>query len=182
MNSRAASAATSRRVKQDLVRVLFGSGRSESTCATSLRRDVACRAQQLDHSIYSYTDLRTAYLEKLQTLHPDKQYSEKHHNWQSYSDRHNLFVELQEAWDRYDKIAKIAKNVDSEGVDKDRNFTMFGVGCSFSDNEWERELRSEITDQACRGWFSSGALLAVESTTGTTNTKDKNMSTNVIRH
>ena len=42
------------------------------------------------------------------------------------------------------------------------DFTKFGVGCSFSDSEEERALRSEITDQACRGWFSSGLLSARE--------------------
>ena len=40
------------------------------------------------------------------------------------------------------------------------NFTQFGVGCSFSDSEEERALRTEITDQACRGWFSSGLVSA----------------------
>jgi hypothetical protein len=35
---------------------------------------------------------------------------------------------------------------------------MFGVGCSFSDNEQEKELRSKIMDEASRGWFSAGQL------------------------
>ena len=35
---------------------------------------------------------------------------------------------------------------------------MFGVGCSFDDSPEERDLRNDIMDQACRGWFSSGAI------------------------
>ena len=43
--------------------------------------------------------------------------------------------------------------------EKDTNdFTLFGVGCSFSDSPEERKLRDEIMDQACRGWLPSGAL------------------------
>ena len=161
MNSRATSAASSRRVKQELVRLLFG---QEATSATSRH---ACRSKTLDHSIYSYADLRSAYLEKLQKWHPDKQYAAKDSHQQgssSYASRHSLFVELQEAWDRYDEMAKISQRVDSDGVDKERNFTMFGVGCSFSDNDAERELRTEIMDQAGRGWFSGGSLASSSST------------------
>jgi len=35
---------------------------------------------------------------------------------------------------------------------------MFGVGCSFDDSPTERDLRNDIMDQACRGWFSSGSI------------------------
>jgi hypothetical protein len=164
MSSRAAFAASSRRVKQELVHLLFGGEASPSSSSArllSLSLSL-CRSKKLDHSIYSYRDLRSAYLERLQALHPDKQYST-----QGRSDPHTRtmrqaqFVELQQAWDRYDKIAKLATKVDTEGhADKDRNFTLFGVGCSFADNESEREWRTEITNQACRGWFSSGSLEA----------------------
>jgi hypothetical protein len=167
MSSRAAFAASSRRVKQELVHILFGSEAPAPVSNTML-----CRSQKLDHSIYSYRDLRSAYLERLQALHPDKQYST-----QSRSDPHTRsmrqaqFVELQQAWDRYDKVAKLAIKVDTEGhADKDRNFTLFGVGCSFADNESEREWRTKITDQACRGWFSSGSLEA-KSTRGQTSSE-----------
>ena len=40
---------------------------------------------------------------------------------------------------------------------------MFGVGCSFADSAQERDYRNEIMDQACRGWFSSGALQSTSS-------------------
>lgn len=154
MNSRAASAASSRRARQELVRLLFG---KELSSASSKE---VCRSRKLDHSRYTYTELRRAYLEKLQQLHPDKKYSEKYSGCITYSTRHSEFVELQEAWGSYDKMAKIAKTVDSEGVDKDRSFTLFGVGCSFSDTDAERNLRAEITDQACRGWLSAGSIAA----------------------
>ena len=65
-----------------------------------------------------------------------------------------MFHELQQAWHQYEELAKAMTKVQS----KQSNFTKFGVGCSFSDSEEERALRSEITDQACRGWFSSGML------------------------
>jgi hypothetical protein len=69
---------------------------------------------------------------------------------------HSRFVELQDAWACYEKVAKMM-NVAKDGK-QEANFTMFGVGCSFSDSPQERALRSEITDQACRGWFSSGEI------------------------
>ena len=53
------------------------------------------------------------------------------------------------------------------------NFTMFGVGCSFSDNDQEKDLRNEITDQACRGWFSAGAI----SSSSTFSDDDEELST-----
>merc|ERR1719491_309440 len=65
------------------------------------------------------------------------------------------FVELVNAWEAYEKIAKpIRKNKNAE----EANFTMFGVGCSFADSPSERDYRTKIMDQACRGWFSSGSL------------------------
>jgi hypothetical protein len=52
---------------------------------------------------------------------------------------------------------------------------MFGVGCSFSDNETERALREEITNQACRGWFSAGQLAEVASAPGNKTSQDNSM-------
>jgi len=164
MSSRAATAASNRRVKQELVRLLFGKESSASTTTTKLTpKEFVCRSQTLDYAQYSYRDLRVAYLERLHALHPDKT---KHNSASSLDDNnattyvsgHDSFVELQEAWDRYDQAAKMAQTVDADSVHKERNFTLFGVGCSFSDNDQEREWRSEITDQACRGWFSSGLI------------------------
>ncbi|CAB9527554.1 expressed unknown protein [Seminavis robusta] len=151
MSSRAASAASSRRVKQELVRLLFGKSNKESTI---IQATTTANKKPLDHTSFSYSDLRTAYLQRLQTLHPDKDYSKRETDPHHHSRRHHEFVQLQQAWDRYDQMAKVVAN----NIDADSSFTLFGVGCSFADNEREREWRNEITDQACRGWFSSGSL------------------------
>jgi hypothetical protein len=146
MNWRAASSASLRNAKQELVRLLFGArytrvGRYEH--------------RRLDYAVYCYTDLRTAFLQRAQVLHPDKlQCSHKHARGREASKKE--FVALMEAWNRYDEIAKTVKGVGSS--ETSANFTMFGVGCSFSDNDDERLLREKIMDQACRGWFSSGPL------------------------
>ena len=50
------------------------------------------------------------------------------------------------------------KSDDDDDDEYDNDFTLFGVGCSFSDSPQERKLRDEIMDQACRGWFPSGTL------------------------
>ena len=164
-NTRAASATASLRAKQELVRLLFG-------------REYSRRGPQahrlLDHSIYSYADLRAAYLERIHFLHPDKKNANSSSSSSSakpaIEDENDgnrttdaaRFVELQEAWNRYEEIAKMMKKVGQGSRDGnarvDANFTMFGVGCSFSDNEEEREMRNRIMDQASRGWFSAGEL------------------------
>jgi len=93
------------------------------------------------------------YLARLQEIHPDKNKSNE-----MSKDSNKTFRELQQAWDNYQDMAKAMKKVQSTQSD----FTKFGVGCSFSDNEEERALRTEITAQACRGWFSSGLLAAAD--------------------
>lgn len=75
---------------------------------------------------------------------------------QASRDLQDRFVDLKEAWDDYEKIAKLMKNKSDR--DTQNNFTMFGVGCSFSDNPDEQRRRSEIMDQAGRGWFSAGQI------------------------
>ena len=166
--TRAARAATSRQAKQEVVRLLFGKQYSKTGREGH---------RLLDYSIYSYADLKKAYLERLQEIHPDKLKQQHQQQTQpsvavqeedTRNNRYlhtttNHFHELQSAWERYDEIAKDmtkAFNKNASGGAADPNFTAFGVGCSFADNEEERALRNEITDQACRGWFSSGALSA----------------------
>ena len=150
--TRAASAAASRRAIQELERLLFLEPRN------SLRGSTGWQRKLDSQSMYSYTDLRKAYLKRLQEIHPDK------HKSRNLSSDHlqsvkQSFNELQAAWDKYESLARNMNKVD-KGDKADANFTMFGVGCSFSDNEEERARRSEITDQACRGWFPSAALPA----------------------
>lgn len=143
--TRAARAATSRKVKQELVNLLFGK---------EYRKSSPEGHRKLDYSIYSYDDLRKAYLQKLHLLHPDKQRNKVSENDQA--DRQE-FQQLHDIWSQYDEMAKSMMKV-AGGDGESANFTMFGVGCSFSDSETERALRNDITDQACRGWFSSGLL------------------------
>uniref|UniRef100_A0A7S3P2L5 J domain-containing protein n=1 Tax=Amphora coffeiformis TaxID=265554 RepID=A0A7S3P2L5_9STRA len=150
--TRAASAASSHRAKQELVRVLFG---------PKYYRQGREAHRMLDHSIYTHSQLKSAYLERLQELHPDKR--RNNHEILSHNNNNNSedaardeFISLQEAWDRYEEVAKALIKV-SNGS-REANFTLFGVGCSFSDSPEEQERRNEITDQACRGWFSAGEL------------------------
>lgn len=167
-NTRAASATISLRAKQELVHLLFGS---------KLHRKGPQAHRLLDHSIYSYEDLRSAYLKRIHELHPDKTRAQRLSNQNdrerqqnSKDDNNNgnddtsRFVELQNAWNRYEDIARMIKKVgkgangDRRHLKVDADFTLFGVGCSFSDNEQEKELRSKIMDEASRGWFSAGKL------------------------
>jgi len=184
-NTRAASATFSLRAKQELVRLLFGS---------QLGRRGPQAHRLLDHSIYSYQDLRSAYLKRIHELHPDKKRANKDvhmQHKQQNSDATNTpdddtsrFVELQEAWIRYEEIAKtmkrVGKGADTKGeasrLKIDADFTMFGVGCSFADNEQEKELRSKIMDEAGRGWFSAGQLsetTGVHGNTGAEGTRQR---------
>ena len=157
MSTRAASAANSRRAKQEIVRLLFGANYSQ-------RGPEAHR--KLDPFRYSYSELRTAYLERLHDIHPDKSAhksvttSEQNDVRPGKGELHRQFVELQEAWDRYETVMRMMKNVQG-GEKEEPSFTMFGVGCSFSDTPEEQKRRAEITDQACRGWFSSGEIAEV---------------------
>jgi hypothetical protein len=148
--TRAARAATSRQVKQKLVNMLFGK---------EFRKSGPDGHRQLDYSIYKYEDLKKAYLERLHVLHPDKQrnMSSSENARSSEEVKRQEFHQLQEVWTQYDEMAKSMMKV-TGGDGEAANFTLFGVGCSFSDNDAEKALRNDITDQACRGWFSSGLL------------------------
>lgn len=147
--TRAASAASSHRAKQELVRLLFG---------PKYYRQGRDAHRMLDHSIYSHSQLKSAYLERLQELHPDKRRNEspQNDNYPNEDSARQEFISLQEAWDRYEEFAKALAKANNGS--REANFTLFGVGCSFSDSAEERDMRSEITDQACRGWFSAGEL------------------------
>lgn len=172
MSTGAARATTSRDVKQKLVNLLF---------RQKYNRTGPEGHKRLDFSIYSYDDLRREYLKRLQVIHPDKTNSHSDRNSDSdtrrqcqcqfgnqqrqknedtvYSKEESKkeFQELQNTWDRYEELTKSMNKV-IQGDGATANFTQFGVGCSFSDNEEERALRNEITDQACRGWFTSGLV------------------------
>eukprot|EP00980_Cylindrotheca_fusiformis_P008895 scaffold1900_cov123-Cylindrotheca_fusiformis.AAC.21 len=146
--TRAGRAASSRRVKQELVRLLFGKQYSKTGPEGH---------KKLDSAAYSHSELKRAYFSRLQEIHPDKN---KTLESSVGEEAKKQFHALQEAWDQYEDLAKAMERVQSKGQ---TNFTKFGVGCSFSDNEQERALRAEIMDQAGRGWFSSGLLPAESS-------------------
>ena len=177
--SRAATAAISRDVKRNLAKLLFRH-KYRSMDPTSLER-------------YSYKDLRREYLKRVQVIHPDKTNAHSIDiNRRQFESRNNPehfdplrskeelkkeFQELQSTWDRYEELSKsMMKVVHGDGATS--NFTQFGVGCSFSDSEEERALRTEITDQACRGWFTSGLVSSGISTEndGQCNNRDQNSS------
>jgi hypothetical protein len=133
--------------KRKVIQLLFGP-HSHELC----NRDNHC--PPLDHTKYSYSDLKAEYLDRIQQLHPDKI-----KGCPAVREAARLsFVQLQEAWNKYDEAAKLMKKVKNCGSETSANFTMFGVGCSFADNDRERSLRIEYMDQACRGWIPSAAL------------------------
>ena len=105
---------------------------------------------------YSHTQLRTAYLQKVHIMHPDKQRSTS-----STCDKtaHQKFIQLQNAWEAYNASARMFnKTKGDNSQDNESNFTMFGVGCSFSDSPQERTLREEFMDQACTGFLPDAIL------------------------
>jgi hypothetical protein len=169
MSTRAGSLSKSQRVTEKLVRLLFQGKENHNP---------------IDFTSHSYDNLRKAYIARVHQLHPDKYNSIKEkssayydkdqevvlQNWHDgvhYStitkcprkSRQEAFVELQEAWDAYERVSKIMKDSSSKnGRSVQENFTLFGVGCSFSDNLEESLMRAEIMDQAGKGWFSAGQL------------------------
>eukprot|EP00934_Nitzschia_sp_Nitz4_P006391 Nitzschia sp. Nitz4//scaffold128_size63911//49765//50352//NITZ4_006228-RA/size63911-processed-gene-0.120-mRNA-1//1//CDS//3329534859//6381//frame0 len=106
---------------------------------------------------WTFGELKKLYLGRLHEIHPDKLGG-------SFQPRDQIdalkaeFRELRDAWTNYERVALPTLGGGKEAA----SFTQFAVGCSFADNDQERDLRNEITDQACRGWFTSG-LLAEES-------------------
>mmetsp|Transcript_10021 Transcript_10021/g.20647 ORF Transcript_10021/g.20647 Transcript_10021/m.20647 type:complete len:308 (-) Transcript_10021:144-1067(-) len=128
---------------------------------------------------HTYSQLRAAYIEKVHLMHPDKiaHQREKPKDEEEFvpeiggAEAHQKFIELKNAWEEYDASMRLIrqhsqKNSNIEGEDfwdeEQDNFTTFGVGCSFADTPRERELRNEIMEQACRGWFSFGELASVD--------------------
>lgn len=147
MSTRSTSAST-RRAAQELVKLLF---------APRLSRKGPLAHGKLDPQTYSYRQLKTAYLQRMKALHPDKFYSQfdGNHTATEVTTRKEQLLELKTAWDKYETASR---NVRKVGNPERANFTMFAVGCSFDDSPEEKAWRTEITDQACRGWFSAGAL------------------------
>jgi DnaJ-class molecular chaperone len=157
MSTRITSGISSKRARESLIRILFA--KSNGISAT-----------------YSYTELKEAYLHRIHKLHPDKHRHRRGQNeeleTQSSVDSNctnaKLFIELKNAWEEYDRLMKLNKlrtdtqNNTNSNLEQEASFTRFGVGCSFSDSPSERDIRNEIMEQACRGWFSGGELTTGE--------------------
>ncbi|KAL3767844.1 hypothetical protein ACHAWU_007322 [Discostella pseudostelligera] len=179
MSTRTTSAIPSRKARENLIRLLFKAqdpltvtGKPASiTQAHRLRsQEREAASASITGRRHSYSQLRVAYLEKVHAMHPDK-VGAIHNDGLPSKDMHLQFIELKNAWEEYHASVRIAqrrcddnssrnKYKTSEGNDweEEENFTMFGVGCSFADSQEERDLRFEITEQACRGWFPSGSI------------------------
>lgn len=157
-NTRAGAASLAVRAKEKLSKLLLVHRRHDGTPETT-------NAFKSIMS-FSYDDLRRLYLQRLQDLHPDTQgqraASNVSSNIVSKRNSHAEFVELQEAWENFTSVRVAGSSRGKCG--SDGTFTRFGVGCSFSDNESEREQRNKIMDQACRGWFARGELATDTST------------------
>jgi len=189
MNTRVTGAIFSRRARENLVNILYGG----SNTSTSIPIDAASMAGDIDrHSHknrrrrrnddtstnstgtsvkrHTYSQLRSLYLDKVHSMHPDKL---QHNQKQNKEDVHIQFIELKNAWEEYHASVRIVqrksndKNIQSLDNNNDDDdyweedgddFTLFGVGCSFADSQAERDLRNKIMDQASRGWFSSGSI------------------------
>lgn len=188
MTTRAASASISRRVKQNLVNKLFksdygGKGRDAhlgldfaSYTYMDLRNAYLTRIKSI-HPDRAMHDSENSTKDNTNNQGEDENKATGtfennievgNKKWdditnltrRSKKKNHEEFVELQEAWDAYDKIAKAMQKGQSDshirGVQE--NFTLFGVGCSFSDSVEESNKRAEIMDQAGKGWCSAGQL------------------------
>ena len=208
MSTRAGSATASLRAKQNLVRLLFPNTNASSSqgghfTSSQSSSPLSSSSSSMDTTAaaLSYSDLRTAYLQKVQELHPDKHYCTNHSpSWSSFGVtsssktetqypplRKSLFQQVQEAWKLYESFAKnsnqcllssskhkpsgnemTASTEQQSQTAFDANFTMFGVGCSFADNEQERQYRNYIMDQAARGYFTTGEISCPDDTTNQT--------------
>ena len=158
MSTRMTSMSITYRAKQKLFQLLFKSDDKNIMHTSSLKSNSS--SSSLKHS-----KLRSEYLKRIQEIHPDKLSSSNENGINSLKNKesiHSRFIELQSAWKEYEKLFKLTRsnNKNNDEVEEDdlNNFTMFGVGCSFSDTPEERENRWKITDEACRGWFTSGLI------------------------
>lgn len=124
MSTRVSSLANSSRAKQRLVQLLFSSKYS--------RQGKDAHKKLVDYHSYSYMELKAAYLNQLQVLHPDKVVG-KHQSAQTQSkqkslqqlqhqdkypqqntqqqQQKNAFHELREAWDSYNEYTKMLRKV-----------------------------------------------------------------------
>ena len=162
MSTRAGVLSNSHRVKERLVRLLFGH-------EDASRRRIAHRPV-VDNA--SFQDLKKEYLKRLHAIHPDKQSLNFDSSTEKESNRD--VSELVDAWSAYEKLEKnLFLETQNEKHNRmvQRDFITFGVGCSFADSPEESMMRAEIMDQASQGWFTNGKLTASILDNGTSSFK-----------
>ncbi|KAG8459421.1 hypothetical protein KFE25_013057 [Diacronema lutheri] len=94
----------------------------------------------------SHADVRRAYLAHAMRVHPDKVAPN------DYKRAHEQFAALQAAWDRYEhERPRNFRRRRKVGDDEDPTRQLYGVGCSWTDNEAERLERISVQEQAAHG-------------------------------
>jgi hypothetical protein len=173
MTTRPGAANLALRAKQELVRILHGHTRYHDQASYSFR-DLKRAFLRRAHEIHPDKQQQQ---QQQQQMMPDISAVEDttgHDNTVAAKEKCRAavaeFIALKEAWIRYEKTAKITtglrskQNKEMSGSQQQQHqqqegsFTMFGVGCSFSDNDMERQQRTKIMDEAARGWFSAGEI------------------------
>ena len=91
--------------------------------------------RKLDGASYSYSQLRNAYLQRIQEIHPDKfkanaksnnraissNHNEKN-DYFAFDELHHQFVNLQEAWDQYEAVIRVMKRAGKTIDSADNSF------------------------------------------------------------
>ena len=191
MSTRVTSSIAPRRAREKLIRLLFPSSSDTCIVENNRQSYDRCQTQNDAISAdacrrrHSYSQLRAAYIQQVHALHPDKiahrrmrienegQLNAEENANNNDKEAHLKFIELKSAWEEYDASMRVfgqdkdgannkLNSTEYHGCDLENYFTMFGVGCSFADSPEERDLRNEIMEQACKGWFPSGSLACSE--------------------
>ena len=166
------TAASSKRAREALINLLFPNQQVKkrfSHLEVRVYVNLSSIFRSLTVSYLTSTvlsQLRAAYLKTVHLIHPDKSTTTTQRSSACHQEAHEKFVLLQNAWEEYNESIRMFrqstnnnnKQDDNFWDDGNNNFTMFGVGCSFSDTPIEREKRNEIMEQASKGWFPSASL------------------------
>ena len=88
------------------------------------------------------------HLDTVLRIHPDRSNDPQ---------AHQQLVALNDAWESYRRQrGRAAVSSQADG------FTEFGVGCSFADDDAERQKRTELMEQASKGRMNQRTLAATE--------------------
>ena len=92
--------------------------------------------------------MRKSYLDTVLRIHPDRSNDPQ---------AHQQLAALNDAWESYRRQrGRAAISSQADG------FTEFGVGCSFADDDAERQKRTEVMEQASKGRMNQRTLAATE--------------------